>query len=58
MLEREVSGPEFRGTVLDPEDGQVYQCVATLEAAGQRLRLRGFVGIPLFGRDEAWMRAP
>jgi uncharacterized protein (DUF2147 family) len=48
----------FEGTVLDPVAGKVYRCVATLEDGGRRLSVRGYVGIPLFGRSETWVRAP
>ena len=44
------------GTVLDPEEGKVYRCVVTLESDGRRLVIRGYVGLPLFGRTEAWTR--
>jgi uncharacterized protein (DUF2147 family) len=50
-------GRTFRGSVLDPEEGFTYQCVATLLEDGKRLRIRGFVGVELFGRTEIWVRA-
>ena len=46
----------WHGTVVDPEEGREYRCTVSLEGASQ-LRLRGYVGLPLFGRTEAWRRA-
>lgn len=42
------------GTVYDPKNGKTYSCKLTLE--GNTLRLRGYVGISLFGRTEIWTR--
>lgn len=42
------------GTVYDPKNGKTYSCKLTLE--GNTLRLRGYVGISLFGRTELWTR--
>jgi uncharacterized protein (DUF2147 family) len=50
-------GGRFHGSVLDPEEGRVYRCTVTLEPEGRRLSLRGYVGLPLFGRTETWTRA-
>ena len=43
------------GHVYDPESGKTYSGVITVE--GDALKLRGYVGIPLFGRTEVWHRA-
>lgn len=45
------------GTILDPEGGSSYDCEVSLAADGQRLHLRGYVGIPAFGRSFVWYRA-
>ncbi len=45
-----------RGRVLDPKSGSVYSGSMKLIDNGQKLRLRGFVGISLFGRTETWLR--
>ena len=55
-MEADADGLHFSGTVLDPDDGKVYQGVVTLEADGRRLMLRGYVGLPLFGRTDIWSR--
>ncbi len=45
------------GTVLDPETGSIYHGTIRLEPDGQHLVLRGYIGIPLFGRSQTWLRA-
>jgi uncharacterized protein (DUF2147 family) len=52
----EDNGSLFRGSVFDPERGRNYDCVVTLLPGGRRLRMRGFVGLEIFGRDEIWIR--
>lgn len=44
------------GTVLDPSNGKEYRCRVRLLDDG-RLEIRGFVGVPLFGRSQTWHRA-
>lgn len=43
------------GRVYDPENGKTYKCKLSLTATN-RLEMRGYVGIPLFGRTEVWTR--
>jgi uncharacterized protein (DUF2147 family) len=45
------------GEVLDPETGKIYKASLALENGGKGLRLHGYIGIPLFGRTEHWVRA-
>ena len=45
------------GTVLDPETGGIYHGKIRLEPDGEHLVLRGYIGIPLLGRSQTWMRA-
>jgi len=45
------------GQVLDPETGRIYRASLALEDGGRRLRLHGYIGIPLLGRTEHWVRA-
>jgi uncharacterized protein (DUF2147 family) len=43
------------GTVYDPKNGKAYRGKMTL-LSPDRLVMRGFVGIPLFGRSTEWTR--
>jgi uncharacterized protein (DUF2147 family) len=43
------------GRVYDPKNGKSYQGKMTL-VSPNRLNLRGYVGIPLFGRTTNWTR--
>jgi len=49
--EQEWSG----GSIYDPESGDTYSAKMML-LEDQRLELRGYVLIPLFGRSEIWSR--
>ena len=44
------------GEVLDPESGSIYSARLTPIEGGQKLEMRGFVGISLFGRTQTWIR--
>jgi len=43
------------GSVYDPKNGKTYRGKITL-VSPNKLNLRGFVGIPLFGRTTTWTR--
>lgn len=43
------------GTCYDPKSGNTYRGKIHL-AAPDRLELRGYIGIPLFGRTSVWTR--
>ena len=45
------------GTVYDPLSGRTYRATLTLRDA-QTLVVRGYVGLPLFGRTVVWSRVP
>ncbi|AMR34650.1 SIGNAL peptide protein [Mucilaginibacter sp. PAMC 26640] len=42
------------GTIYDPKSGKTYSCKMTLN--GDVLKIRGYIGISLFGRSENWTR--
>lgn len=44
------------GQILDPADGKVYKTKAELIDGGTKLKLRAYVGIPLIGRTQTWLR--
>ncbi len=43
------------GTIYDPKDGKTYSCKLTL-VSNNKLEVRGYVGISLFGRTETWTK--
>ena len=46
----------WRGTIYDPKIGKTYRCKAHL-LSDNELKIRGFIGVPLFGRTTYWTRA-
>jgi uncharacterized protein (DUF2147 family) len=49
-------GDEYNsGKVLDPKNGKLYKCYITLDG-NDKLKVRGFIGISLFGRTQYWYR--
>ena len=44
------------GEILDPTKGKTYRVKLDLEDNGQKLKVRGFVGVSLFGRTQVWER--
>ena len=55
---RRASGAEHwdSGTILDPNNGKVYKVRMTLKDGGRALEVRGYVGMPLLGRTQTWVR--
>lgn len=43
------------GSIYDPASGNTYHCTLSLEGKN-RLKLRGYIGIPLLGRTTSWFR--
>ncbi len=44
------------GTILDPNKGETYKVRMTLIDGGKKLEVRGYVGMPLLGRTQTWIR--
>jgi uncharacterized protein (DUF2147 family) len=44
------------GEILDPENGKIYHAIITLLTGGQKLQVRGYIGIPAIGRRQIWQR--
>jgi uncharacterized protein (DUF2147 family) len=44
------------GRILDPEDGKDYKVHLTPADGGKRLDVRGYIGMPLLGRTQSWIR--
>jgi uncharacterized protein (DUF2147 family) len=51
------NGDEWSGgEILDPENGQTYRATMKLAEDGKKLIVRGYIGIPMFGRSQTWVR--
>jgi len=44
------------GKILDPDDGEIYSANIKLLEQGNKLDLRAYLGIPLIGRTQTWIR--
>ncbi len=50
------NGDEWSGgKIVDPKNGNIYKCYIKLKD-NTTLKLRGYIGISLFGRTEYWKR--
>ncbi|MDN5397604.1 MAG: DUF2147 domain-containing protein [Chryseobacterium sp.] len=46
-------GDEFTGgTITDPKLGKTYKC--TITKSGDKLNVRGYMGVSVFGRTQIW----
>lgn len=49
-------GDEYSdGDILDPQKGKLYSCTIKLDGK-DKLSVRGYVGISMFGRSQTWQR--
>ncbi len=48
-----VAATRWAGSVQDPRDGASYNAIIAVGPDG-RLRLRGYLGLPLFGQTQRW----
>jgi uncharacterized protein (DUF2147 family) len=44
------------GRILDPDDGEIYRTAMMLRDQGTKLDVRAYIGIPLLGRTQTWLR--
>lgn len=50
-------GNEFNGgQILDPANGKVYKSKMALTEGGKKLDVRGYIGVPMLGRTQTWVR--
>ena len=45
------------GTILDAAEGKVYKVRMTPIEGGKKMEVRGYVGMPMLGRTQTWIRA-
>lgn len=52
----EKDGDEYNdGTITDPKNGKTYKCIIENDGA-DKIKVRGYIGIPLIGRTQTWYR--
>ena len=44
------------GTIYDPKNGKTYKCYIQF-AAANKLKIRGYVGVSLLGRNTFWTKS-
>lgn len=44
------------GSILDPAKGKTYRAKAKLLEGGDKLEVRGYIGIEALGRSQTWVR--
>ncbi|CAI8715251.1 conserved exported hypothetical protein [Pseudomonas sp. IT-196MI5] len=50
-------GEEYTGgQILDPDNGKVYSSKVYLTDNGKKLSVRGYIGVPVLGRSQTWVR--
>lgn len=50
-------GDEYAGgQILDPDNGNVYSSNIRVIDGGKKLSVRGYIGMPMLGRSQTWLR--
>lgn len=50
-------GKEYSGgRILDPNNGKTYKSKMSLVDGGKKLSVRGYIGVPILGRTQIWVR--
>ena len=44
------------GSILDPNNGKTYKMRMTPADGGKKLEVRGYIGMPMLGRTQTWIR--
>jgi uncharacterized protein (DUF2147 family) len=52
----ESDAASYLGRIVDPFNGKDYRVRLTPSADGERLKVRGFIGLEVFGRTQGWVR--
>lgn len=51
------AGDEYvGGQILDPDNGKFYSSKLRLTDNGKKLSVRGYIGVPMLGRSQIWVR--
>ena len=56
VADHDISGRWKGGEILDPHNGKSYHCTLGLSQDSRELNVRGYIGMPLFGRTQTWQR--
>jgi len=43
------------GQIMDPKNGKIYDCKIELKGT-DKLHVRGYMGVSMFGRTQTWYR--
>lgn len=50
-------GEEYAGgSILDPNNGKLYRSKIKVIENAKKLEVRGYIGMPMFGRTQTWIR--
>ncbi|HYD96692.1 MAG TPA: DUF2147 domain-containing protein [Noviherbaspirillum sp.] len=50
-------GSEYNGgQILDPNNGKIYKSKMSVTEGGKKLDVRGYIGVPMLGRTQTWVR--
>lgn len=50
-------GDEYSGgQILDPANGKLYKSKLAVIDGGKKLNVRGYIGMPMLGRTQVWVR--
>lgn len=44
------------GQIVDPANGKTYKSKLTVTEDGKKLNMRGYIGVPMLGRTQIWLR--
>ena len=55
---KDEEGREWKsGRIIDPESGETYKAKAEFEEGFDAIKVRGYIGTPILGRNQYWRRA-
>lgn len=55
-LKNESPGIWSGGQILDPKNGEIYKVKIVASADGKKLDVRGYIGVPMLGRSQTWLK--